>query len=98
MGCCDCRDSALRLTIFTPHRTPFEALRRSTLDIIADVEGQHGTHGNVVLKRFLCSLLKGDDTFQLVPLVDVRHVSNVSDFEWGVLGPTYLLDLIEHLH
>jgi hypothetical protein len=39
VGCRDCRDSALRLTIFTTHRTPFEALRRYTLDIIADVEG-----------------------------------------------------------
>jgi hypothetical protein len=53
----------LRLTIFTTHRTPFEALRRYTLDIIADVEGQHGAHGNVVLKRLPCSLLNGDDTF-----------------------------------
>ena len=48
------------------------------------------------LRVLVC--LNGDDTFQLVLLVDECHVSNVGDFKRGMVGPTYLLDLVEHLY
>jgi hypothetical protein len=98
VGSCDCRDTTLRLPIFPTHWTPLEALRRCTLDIVTNVKGQDDAHGYVVLQRLSCSLLNGDDTFQLVLLVDVCHVSNVSDFKHGMIGPTHLLDVVEHLY
>ena len=78
--------------------TPPETLCCFTLDVITYMKGQHSAYGDVVLKRLPCPLLDGNDTLQLVFLVYKCDVANVSDCERGVVGPTYLLDLIEHLY